>query len=114
MADATSRKIAVIGDPATVLGFRGLGLETLAVEPGAELIETLKRLVTSDQYGILYITNALAEDAEPYLREIKNQALPAIIPIPMGPPAAPLGQIALKDAVRRAVGFDILANNEEA
>lgn len=113
MAEARKRKIAVIGDPATVLGFRGLGLETISAEPGPGLTETLKRLILSEQYGILYITNALAEEAQPILQEAKNRALPAIIPIPMGPPAAALGQLALKDAVRRAVGFDILANQEE-
>lgn len=107
-----SRKIAVLGDPATVLGFRGLGLETYALEDDTALIEKLKGLVYSNQYGILYITNALAEKAAPLLNELKQQTLPAIIPIAMGPQAAPLGQLALKDAVRRAVGFDILANHE--
>lgn len=110
MAEMQKKRIAVLGDPATVLGFRGLGLETLAIEGSDVLQDTLKRLIQSEEYGILYITNALAEQAGTLLDEVKNQPLPAIIPISMGPEAAPLGQMALKDAVRRAVGFDILAN----
>lgn len=113
MLEKEMKKVAVLGDPATVLGFGGLGFETIALEPGMDLVGTLKQLVFSDEYGIIYITNALAVEATQFLDEIKNRALPAIIPIPMGPPAPALGQIALKDAVRRAVGFDILANNEE-
>lgn len=111
--DKNVRKIAVVGDPATVLGFRGLGFETWPANPGEEVLTVLKKLVENDEYGIIYITNHLAEDAAPYLAEISRKTLPAVIPISMGPPAAALGQLALKDAVRRAVGFDILANKEE-
>lgn len=112
MAEHNLRKMAVVGDPATVLGFRGLGFETHAVQPGVELVETLKQLVYSNRYGIIYITNALAQEASAFLQEVNQMALPAIIPIPMGPPAEPLGQLALKDAVKKAVGFDILSNQE--
>lgn len=113
MANPQERRIAVLGDPATVLGFRGLGLESIAVESVEELQQTLKQLVASEEYGILYLTNALAEQVEPLLKEWQQKALPAIIPIPMGPPAAAIGQLALKEAVRKAVGFDILANQTQ-
>ena len=45
--DKNVRKIAVVGDPATVLGFRGLGFETWPANPGEAVSYTHLTLPTT-------------------------------------------------------------------
>ena len=85
-SQGTSRlRIAVIGGRETVMGFKALGLTTCPAANAQEAREALRHLTRdSEVYAIIYIEETLA--------------------------AIGLGQSALKQAVERAVGTNILGD----
>ncbi len=104
-------KIAVIGGRETVIGFKALGLETYAAADAAEAGQILRRLTReSEDYAILYIEEALAAALSHEIDRFKDSPRPAIILIPGREGSIGLGQSALKAAVERAVGTNILGD----
>ena len=104
-------KIAVIGGAETVMGFRALGLESFSAEDATEAARILKTLAKdNDNYAIIYIEETLAEKIQPEIDKYKDRPTPAIILIPGREGSTGLGRQALKAAVERAVGSDILGN----
>lgn len=104
-------KIAVIGSPDTVMGFKALGLDTVPVRTGAEARKALKDLTRpggTDEYAILYVEEALAREMEEDIEKFKDDPSPAIILIPGKEGSLGLGLSALESAVERAVGANIL------
>lgn len=104
-------KIAVIGGRDTVMGFKALGLETYPAFDGAEAGEILKSLTKErDDYAIIYIEENLALQLQAEIDKFKDSPTPAIILIPGREGSIGLGQSALKSAVERAVGTNILGD----
>ena len=102
-------KIAVVGGAETVMGFKALGLEACPVANAEEARETLRRLTKdSEDYAIIYVEENLAQELQHEIDKFKDVPLPAIILIPGWEGPLGLGQTALKAAVERAVGSDIL------
>ena len=86
-------KIAVMGDYDSIYGFATLGLDTFsATGDHEEDAKTLRRLADSG-YGIIYMTEALAETLQ---KEI----------------ARGRGVASVKKSVEQAVGSDILFGNQ--
>ena len=105
-------KIAVIGGRETVMGFKALGLETYPVLDAAEANQTLRRLTReSEDYAIIYIEENLAAQLSNEINKFKDSPTPAIILIPGREGSIGLGQSALKSAVERAVGTNILGDD---
>ena len=104
-------KIAVIGGRETVMGFKALGLETYPVVNAAEANQTLRKLTReSEDYAIIYIEETLAAQLSNEINRYKDSPTPAIILIPGREGSIGLGQSALKAAVERAVGTNILGD----
>ena len=104
-------KIAVIGARETVMGFKALGLEAFGVENAQEALAVLKKLTReSGDYAIIYIEENLALELEHEISRYKDNPTPAIILIPGREGSLGLGQNALKAAVERAVGTNILGD----
>lgn len=104
-------KIAVIGGRDTVMGFRALGLETYPAADAAEAGHILRRLTReNDDYAIIYIEENLAAELGHEIDKFKDRPTPAIILIPGREGSMGLGQSALKAAVERAVGTNILGD----
>ena len=104
-------KIAVIGGRDTVIGFRALGLETYPAADAAEAGHILRRLTReNDDYAIIYIEENLAAELGHEIDKFKDRPTPAIILIPGREGSMGLGQSALKAAVERAVGTNILGD----
>ena len=104
-------KIAVVGGPDTVIGFKALGLDTFPVREAEEARRILRRLTKPDQedeYAILYLEENLAEPLASEIEKFKDSPSPAIILIPGKDGSLGLGQSALQAAVERAVGANIL------
>ena len=100
-------KIAVIGDYDSIYGFATLGLETFPVTTHEEAKETLHYLAGQD-YGIIYITEAVAAELKNDIRKYQQQVIPAIIQIPGVYGNTGDGVAAVKKTVEVAVGSDIL------
>lgn len=103
-------KVAVIGDYDSIYGFAVLGLDTFPVSELEEAEKTLTKLV-SGEYGIIYITEALAEKLARVIAKYKEQVTPSIILIPGISGNTGEGIEGVKRSVEQAVGSDILFSN---
>lgn len=99
--------IAVIGDRDSVMGFRALGLTVFPAENATEGRDTLHKLTNGD-YAVIYMTESLVEQLAADIDKYKDSVTPAIIVIPGKGGSLGLGMSALKSAVERAVGADIM------
>lgn len=106
-----SKKIGVIGDKVSTLGFKAVGLSVYPVENAQEAREILDR-IAKDNYAIIYITEKLCKDMVEELEKYKDKHVPAIIPIPGIDGSYGIGLDILKKSVERAVGADILFSGE--
>ena len=107
----TMYKIAVIGGRDTVIGFKALGLDTYPVESTEEAKRVIRRITDGEsEYAIIYIEETLAEGLSHEIDRFKDSPTPAIILIPGRDGSIGLGQSALRAAVERAVGTNILGD----
>ena len=108
---AEKLKIAVIGGNDTVIGFKALGLEACPASDAKEARFALRRLTGEDGgYAIIYIEEKLALELQHDIDRFKDSPAPAIILIPGREGSMGLGQNALRAAVERAVGTNILGD----
>ena len=77
-------KIAVMGDYDSIYGFAALGLTTFPVDMDGDMEEAAKELrtIAASDYGVIYITEALAAKLKKEIDRYADQLLPAIILIP--------------------------------
>lgn len=102
-------KIAVIGGADTVMGFKALGLDTHPVSDADEARHVLHHLTSGDTaYAIIYLEETLASALSAEIKKFRSRVTPAIILIPGRDGTTGQGLTALHEAVRRAVGADIL------
>ncbi len=101
-------KIAIIGDRDSVLGFMALGFavyEAADADAAATLLHTLAR---DPDNAVIFVTEQYAACIEADIARYKDTPLPAIVTIPGAVGATGYGMRAIKSAVERAVGADIL------
>lgn len=104
-------KIAVIGGNDTVIGFKAVGLEACPASNVEEARQALRDLTKEgSEYAIIYIEEKLAQALQHEIDKFKDIPTPAIILIPGREGSLGLGQSALKAAVERAVGTNILGD----
>jgi len=103
-------KIAVMGSPDTVMGFKALGLEAVPVRTEEEARRSFRALTRpgDDEYAIIYVEERLAEPLGEDIAKFKDRPSPAVILIPGKDGSMGLGLSALQTAVERAVGANIL------
>ena len=98
-----------MGGRETVMGFKALGLDVFPVEDAEDARQTLRRITRPDEeYAIIYIEEGTTKDLSAEIDRFKDSPTPAIILIPGREGPLGLGRNALKSAVERAVGSDIL------
>lgn len=100
-------KIAALGDRDSVLGFRALGLDVFPAET-VEQAKVLLHRLARENYAIIYLTEGFAKSMGPEIDRYKDAVTPAVILIPGREGALGIGMSAVKTAVERAVGADIL------
>jgi len=102
-------KIGVLGGRETVMGFKALGLTVFPVESAEEARQTLRRISRpEEEYAIIYVEENLAQALDHEIAKLKDNVTPAVILIPGRDGSLGLGQSALRAAVERAVGSNIL------
>ncbi|CRZ34196.1 V/A-type H+-transporting ATPase subunit F [Herbinix hemicellulosilytica] len=103
-------KVAVMGDRDSIYGFAAIGLDTYPVSKTDEAAKLLKELADS-QYAVIFITESLQSVLESEINKYNSERLPAIIPIPGVSGNTGMGLRNVKKSVERAVGSDIIFNN---
>lgn len=104
-------KIAVLGDRDSIYGFAALGITTCPVSNAEEATITLRHLA-EDEYAVVYVTEAIQAEIESEINRYSMLQIPAIIPIPGFSGNTGIGLQNVKKCVERAVGSDIIFNNE--
>ena len=93
------------------MGFKALGLETFPAANAQEASQILRSLTREqDDYAIIYIEENLAAQLGHEINRFKDSPTPAIILIPGRDGSMGLGLTALRSAVERAVGTNILGD----
>lgn len=105
------KKIAVVGDKGSVLGFKSVGFEVFMANTQQEISDTMTQLCRSGDYGIIFITEQAYVQIPKIIDEYKEIPTPAIIPIPGKDGSLGIGIKNVKKNVERAVGADILFND---
>ena len=100
-------RIAVIGDPDSVLGFKALGLEVCPAEDVEQARQAIHRMA-KENYAILYLTEQLAAQLQSEIARYQDALTPAIILIHGKEGSLGIGMANVTNAVERAVGADIL------
>lgn len=101
-------KIGIIGERDSVLGFMAIGFavhEAPDVETARNLLHTLAK---DENYAIIFIVENYAEALSEDMARYKDMPLPAVVTIPGRAGATGYGLAAMKSAVERAVGADII------
>lgn len=102
-------KIAVLGGSDTVIGFKALGLDVYPVNSDEEAGKAFKKISDPEAgYAIVYVEENYALSLENEIAKYKDSPELAVILVPGRDGSLGLGQNALKAAVERAVGSDIL------
>lgn len=100
-------KIAVIGDKSSICGFAAVGMETFEATAADDAEKIIDRLA-KNEFGIIYITEALADKIPETMEKYRFMSIPAIIQIPgiSGNTGAGLADVG--KSVEKAVGSNIL------
>ena len=101
------KKIAVIGDPSSVMIFKAVGFDVFYEEKKKKIEKRIHKLADLN-YVIIYITESAAEKVQDVINYYATATFPAIIPIPAGMESKGLGMKRIKSNVEKAVGADIL------
>ena len=104
-------KIAVVGDYDSIFGFAALGLDTFPVTSRKEAEEKLETFA-ANEYGIIYITEAWADQLKHEIARYQEEIIPAIIQIPGIAGNTGAGVAGVKKSVEVAVGSDILFSQQ--
>lgn len=106
-----SYKIAIIGSPDAVNGFKAVGVDAFGIKTKEEAEQKIKELYESTEYATVFITEDFVDQIKDFLKELPPRALPAIVAVPSQEGSTGAGLENLKKIVEQAVGSDILSND---
>ncbi len=104
-------KIAVMGDKDSILGFKAIGFDIFPTGSGEESANLLKKL-SEEGYALIYITEDAASEIMEEISFYRNSYFPAIILIPGSKGSLGIGMKSVKESIEKAVGADILSQND--
>lgn len=101
-------KIAIVGDGESITVFKAAGVATFPAENEAKARELLRKI--AKDYKVIFITEELAIPLAAFLKRFDEEPYPVVLSIPSKNGATGYGTQALKSAMERALGVDILFN----
>lgn len=100
-------KIAVVGDKDSVLAFKALGIDVRVVYEKDDAREAIDSLA-NEGYGVIFVTEELADKIEETIERYNNKIIPAVILIPSNKGTLNIGMNKISENVEKAVGSNIL------
>jgi len=108
-------KIAAFGEEDIMLIFKSTGIDVFPLEPGIEEIseveKKLRELVDSG-YGIIFITETIAQELDKLIKKYEDKFQPSIVVIPGLGERNDYALKNLREIVVKAVGADIMSEKE--
>ena len=101
-------KIGMIGAGESVTAFLALGVSIFEAVTPAEAAARLHSAAATGEYAVLFIDEALAAAIPEDIARYKDEPLPAITVLPGKGGSLGYGAAAMKAAMERAIGADIL------
>ena len=104
------KKIAIIGNKDTILGFKALGFKAFDANNPDEALKILQELKSSEEskYSIIFIIEKLLmEISKVDYKKLSEKTLPAIVPLPGIKGTTGYGIKRIGKMVEQAVGSDI-------
>lgn len=101
-------KIGIIGATESVTAFLALGVTVFEALTPTEAAAQLHRAAATGEYAVLFIDEALAAAIPEDVARYKDDPLPAITVLPGKDGSKGYGAAAIKSAMERAIGADIL------
>lgn len=102
-----SHKIGVLGNDNSVLIYRMLGFDVYQIDNPEKASRKIDELA-QDDYGVIYVTETVAEKILETIHRYDDEILPAIILIPDHTGTRGIGKKRVQENVEKAVGQDIL------
>ena len=102
-----ANKIGVIGDKESVLAFKMLGFSVYFASEANETRRLIDQLA-DEEYGVIYLTEQLAELVPDTIRRYDAKMKPAIILIPNHEGSRGIGKRRVQENVEKAVGQNVL------
>lgn len=103
--------IAIIGDRDSISCFRAVGVDIFPVGRADE-VRALFQNALKQRYAIIFVTEQVAVHIEEDIRQTAWEPIPSVVLIPNNQGSLGLGQKVLREVVKRAVGADIMKENE--
>lgn len=105
-------KVAVLGDRRSVIGYRGLGLDTFEAAGSAAAREAWPQIISAS-YDVIFLTEDIYEGIADLVLELSEQATPAVAVIPGARGGTGVGGRKIRRIVEKAIGTDVLIREEE-
>jgi vacuolar-type H+-ATPase subunit F/Vma7 len=109
-------RLIVVTTPDVAPGFQLAGVETVAVESGAQAEAVLRALLEAGEASLIAVRQELLQAIDPRLRrQIDASYRPVVIAIPGGTPTRPGEERRhhIAELIRRAIGFHITFGTEK-
>lgn len=103
--------MGAVGERDAVLCFKAIGMRVVPTETAEQTTRALFKLV-KEGVRVIFITETAAMEAPEALQRYKTQADVAIIPIPGSQGSTGYAMAQVKANVEKAIGADILFNND--
>ena len=104
--------MGAVGERDAVLCFKAIGMRVIPTANADETTRALFKLV-KEGVRVIFITENAAQNAPEALERYKTQPDIAIIPIPGSQGSTGYAMSKVKENVEKAIGADILFNNEK-
>jgi V/A-type H+-transporting ATPase subunit F len=104
-------RLAIVGHRDAVLPFKALGVTVCPVAGPAAALAAVKECVDAG-YGIVFLTETLAQNLEAELSLLTSAASTVVTVIPDQLGSSGVGMARLKQRVEKAIGVDILFKEE--
>ena len=108
----STSNIAIIGDRDSIFCFRAVGVDVFPAERPEDVREVFAE-VYKGGYAVIFITEQSAMHIEERLKEAAWEPLPSVMLIPNNQGSLGYGLETLRDVVKKAVGADIMKEDEE-
>lgn len=105
-------RIAAVGEADSIIGFLALGVEIFPVVSPEQAAKVLRELNSKNHYGIIFITETVAQQIMKDITDLSERALPSIVLIPSNQGSKGFALERIRKIVERAVGADILMGKE--
>ena len=104
-------KIAIVGDGDSIMVFKAAGVSAFPAEDEKKARDVLRKV--AQEYQVIFVTEERSRKLGDFLKRFDEAPYPVVLTIPSGKGSTGYGDEMLRSAMERALGVDVLFNNEK-